>query len=876
MKRWLFTLPLLAGADPRALLAQEVVPPVASATVQDPQAAPPQDDEDDGEGEDPAIVVTGHKAPRGAVIGDVRPDEQFSRATIRALGINSVSELLQELAPQIRSGQGRGGEPTIVLLNGRRTSGFSEVRDIPAEAIARAEILPEEVALKYGYPADQRVVNIVLRKRFHALIAEAGDRIATEGGRNLVDPGVTYLEIDHDRRVNIALQYQHADDLLESARHPGAFAPRRPYDVVGNVAALTPAGEIDPALSALAGRTVTLAGVPAMAVGRPLALGDFVAGANRANITDTTPFRTLLPSGDRGSINASYSRNILGSIAATINGRLEASNDVSLLGLPKLKLDLPAGNPFSPFANDVAVYRLAEGAPPLSRHERDIGGHLALMLNSHAGAWQWSFSGTYDHLEARTRTEGGIDQTAIDAALQARDPAVNPFGAFGPGLLLARQPDITRLVSDAGGFDAMIHGPALHLPAGQVLTSLRLGANWSALDGHSVRLGVAQDSGASRSDVSGQLSIDVPITSSRNNVLAALGNLSVNGNVALHRLSDFGTQKTLGYGVVWSPVQPLRLIASMTDADGAPSLVQIGAPVLTTPNVRIYDFMQGATVEASRIEGGNARLSGDNRRVLKIGATWKPGWTKGLSLTANYIHARTRNAIVPFAATPALEAAFPGRVVRDSAGALTRFDDRPVNVSRDDREELRWGINWLKALGGTGASGGHVPGMRKNANRLSFALYHTWHLRHDVLLRDGLPMLDLLHGDTLAMTGGDPRHEIEAQAGIASNGIGLRLSADWRSATTAQRMARGTTASALSFSDLATANLRIFANLGQQQALARAHPWLAGVRLTLAVDNIFDGRPRVTDASGATPYIYQPAFLDPLGRTIRFSIRKTF
>jgi len=34
------------------------------------------------------------------------------------------------------------------------------------------EILPEEVALKYGYPAVQRVVNIVLRRRFRTTTVE--------------------------------------------------------------------------------------------------------------------------------------------------------------------------------------------------------------------------------------------------------------------------------------------------------------------------------------------------------------------------------------------------------------------------------------------------------------------------------------------------------------------------------------------------------------------------------------------------------------------------------------------------------------------------------------------------------------------------------
>ena len=44
------------------------------------------------------------------------------------------------------------------------------------------EILPEEVALKYGYRADQKVVNIVLRQRFRSTTAQVGGKLATEGG----------------------------------------------------------------------------------------------------------------------------------------------------------------------------------------------------------------------------------------------------------------------------------------------------------------------------------------------------------------------------------------------------------------------------------------------------------------------------------------------------------------------------------------------------------------------------------------------------------------------------------------------------------------------------------------------------------------------
>ena len=76
--------------------------------------------------------------------------------------------MLEALAPQIGSAQGRGGGAPDPALNGQRISGFRELRDIPTEAISRVEILPEEVALKYGYRADQKVVNIVLRQRFRS------------------------------------------------------------------------------------------------------------------------------------------------------------------------------------------------------------------------------------------------------------------------------------------------------------------------------------------------------------------------------------------------------------------------------------------------------------------------------------------------------------------------------------------------------------------------------------------------------------------------------------------------------------------------------------------------------------------------------------
>src|SRR3546814_14420972 len=72
-------------------------------------------------------------------------------------GVSSVEELLAAIEPITRSGRGRGSGRPVLLVNGRRISGFGAVRNIPPEAIAKVEVFPEEVALQYGRSEERRV-----------------------------------------------------------------------------------------------------------------------------------------------------------------------------------------------------------------------------------------------------------------------------------------------------------------------------------------------------------------------------------------------------------------------------------------------------------------------------------------------------------------------------------------------------------------------------------------------------------------------------------------------------------------------------------------------------------------------------------------------
>nr|MDQ2878701.1 TonB-dependent receptor [Pseudomonadota bacterium] len=184
-----------------------------------------------------------------------------------------------------------------------------------------------------------------------------------------------------------------------------------------------------------------------------------------------------------------------------------------------------------------------------------------------------------------------------------------------------------------------------------------------------------------------------------------------------------------------------------------------------------------------------------------------------------------------------------------------------------------------EGLGGGGRRGfGGRGGGRFGAQaggRIQLAVYHTIHFVDRVSLQAGGLPIDLLNGGATGNGGGQPRHEVEAQAGYANNGLGIRFSENWQSAT---HVDAGTplAPTALRFGALSKLNVRLFDDFSQNLPFIKNHKWAAGLRVSLNVSNVFDARQRVTDQTGIVPISYQGAYLDPVGRTVSLSIRKLF
>ncbi len=135
-------------------------------------------------------------------------------------------------------------------------------------------------------------------------------------------------------------------------------------------------------------------------------------------------------------------------------------------------------------------------------------------------------------------------------------------------------------------------------------------------------------------------------------------------------------------------------------------------------------------------------------------------------------------------------------------------------------------------------------------------------------------MLDLLHGDALT-GGGVPRNTLSLEGGVFYNGLGVRMSGSYKSGTKVYGTG-GPASSDLSFSDLFTLDLRVFADLGRQEKLVKAVPFFEGTRVSFGITNLFDARQRVTDQNGVVPLRYQPYLIDPNGRSFRIEFRKLF
>lgn len=859
------------------------------------------------------IVVTAERI-RGSVNTDVPPVEQLNEADIASLGASSLTDVVAAVAPQANSGRGRGGGMPIILLNGQRVSGFRELRDLPPEAIRQVQIFPEEVALKYGFRPDQRVINFILKDNFASFASEIERAQPQDGGFARNEFETTLTRIGKNTRFNLDIELERSTALTESERDlissGGSLLARG-----GNISGLGVNGTISPALSALAGSNVTKAGVP-LGISNP-SLAQFASTANRLNDGDIGDVRTLLPRTERLEVNGTWSKSLGPQTILSLNANYALTGNESLLGLPGTSFVLPGSSPFSPFGQDVTLSRYFDSPRPLERESETHVFQTGSTFNHALGGWRWTVTGNYARTANDTRTTRNADFTALRAGVLAG--TTNPFAADFAANLLFLAPDLASSLNQNMDMRSTLAGTALKLPTGDVQMTFASGFTRQMLDSETWRSGVTTDISLRRNIMSHSVNAELPLTGRDFGLGAVIGEWSINGNIGYSDLSDFGKLMEYGAGLRWAPARNLTFQASITGDENAPGIGQLGNPTLVTPNVATYDFTRGESLFINVITGGTPALIGEKRRDLILNANWNPDFIKDFALQFNYFKNNSRNTTAAFPLlTPEIEAAFASRVVRDVNGRLVSIDQRPVNFDRETSQRIRWGFNisgsigttaampWRGPAGGPPAAAAGAPGApgapraagggfggrgfgggfggggpRFGApgggqpSRWNIALYHSYRIEDEILIRPGVPVLDLLNGSATSSNGGASRHEVELSGGLFHKGFGFRLQGTYKSGTTADGTGLAGS-NDLRFSDIAAIGAFLFVNLDQQASVIKAVPLLKGSRISFRIDNILNDIVDVRDQNGNVPLGYQPGYIDPRGRVFELSFRKRF
>ena len=777
---------------------------ITTVVLQTSHAEAQQSPENDQADTRPEIVVT---APRisGSAVDDIAPEITINEDEIEGYGASTLADLLTALAPQTQSGRGRGGGAPVILVNGRRVSSFAEIRDLPSEAILRVEVLPEEAALRYGFSADQRVTNFILRPGFAAITFEGDYGLSTAGGRAETEFGSTFTRIGEKGRINLNAEYNGGTALNEAERNIDR-------------------GALDP--------------------GR---------------------FRTLLPRSDELTLGATVNRTITDTVGLTLNGRYDYADRASQFGVASLSGD----GLIDPLDRNATTRTLRGG----------------LTLDGPIGRWQWSLTGNVDRARLKTLT---------DRQSGGRDSATS--------------------TATSGDAIYTLSGALLELPAGKVQATLRGGFDARTFVSQSVRSGVTRNAQFGRDEANVRASIDIPLADKARGVASALGDLSVNFNAGYRELDDFAGLTAYGFGLNWTPVKGVSLLAGITTEEAAPSIQQLGEPLLVTPGVPVFDFRNQASVIIDRISGGNPALRAEQRRDIKIGLSYQISQTPLLSLSSNFFRNRSSGTVASFPAlTPEIERAFPDRFVRDASGRLLSIDTRPINYNTTRSDVLRTGFNLFNPFkapprregaaerpagarpgaaserpgggarassgprgGGPGRGGGGFGGPG-GPGGIQLGLYYSYRFTDEISIQRSLPALNLLDGSAVGGNGGSSRHAVELESGVFKNGLGLRLTGNYISGSTVKgSLTPGSSDGDLRFSDLLTLNARFFINFDSRKSLIKRVPLLKGTRLSLRIDNLTNAIRDVRDNNGMVPFSFLPGFVDPRGRFIEVSLRKIF
>jgi len=619
---------------------------------------------------------------------------------LRDLAVNSASSWADNFAYGAWGGSGialRGlsEKYTLVLVDGVRVApygwpsngydSFFDLNSLPLNFIERIEVVKTGAVSEYGSDAIGGVINIITRKGYKGLEAEAAYGDATHGGeptrRFSLLGGVGDLQEDRYNLTATATYFLQGGYTLaersntRSQTYGGVFSGAADYWSPGG-------GSAGAALSPCpSGATVADAGTLLSGPGSGTACA--VSTANgislhpheerfqaSANLTVrlADEVNGVLQLWDSRNISSGYQTNSTNEGYASYSGVVPASNIYNPYGVPTQLSYTFLGQPL--------------GITVRSNFYRALAGLEGSFNTPGWGEWDWKATishsqSTVDNYATGLLSLTGLQNVFNNSVFDFSDPSETPNGLDG-----LYENDSNQAISKLDTMDLSASTTSLfRLPAGgvgagvgaQFLHERQDASNYPLQAAGLVTPVYLQAIDGQRNVAAVYYQVNIPV----------LPNLTFSQSSRYDHYSDFGSAFSPRFALSFKPVTGLNTYISYTRGFRAPTLAETsleettGVQSATDPYSSTPDKQLGVPV----VVGGNPTLRAEHTQNYNLGLEWEPATNAALGVDLYRI------AIRDVIGTPNIQALIdandPAIVVRAANGEILY-----VNMSNENLNSL--------------------------------------------------------------------------------------------------------------------------------------------------------------------------------------------
>jgi len=644
------------------------------------------------------VVVTGSRIRGAPLVG--APVTSVGREEIESAGAVNTTQILLQV-PQIfnlgisESSRGQSGGntnityaaginlrgigpfATLVLVNGHRvvaqgTQGLAvDPSIIPSLLIERVEVVADGASAIYGSDAVAGVANLILRRNEAGVQGFArfglGDQYHERQIGGLVgrqwSGGQFTLAFENTFRS--ALSGRDRDFFTGDLRDRGGGDFRSTQCSPGNIV-------ISGVNYAIPAGGVTAANAAALL-------------PNTTNRCDNLKIQDLIPEQERSTVAFNFNHKLGGGISLYGDGLVSRRDYAFRPGALASTLTVPQTNPFyvrpptAPAGTSESVAFSFINELPVNTnagYSRTAEGTLGADLELAAG-WKAGVLYTFGQNEDQSTTMRGLNNGAVNAALNATDPtrALNPFSS-APNSAAVLDSISNQIAISPGrtNFQNLVlkaDGPLARLPGGPLRAAVGFEAQ------HIDTVG-GQTTGPATNPTKGEIQLKrtvnsvygellVPLVGAANAV-PGIRRLDLSAAVRNDRYSDVGSTTNPKLAVSWAPADGVAVRATYGESFRAPGLVQIrpftggGRGGLFVQNYS--DPTQGGALRVGvALQGLNPDLKPETAKTQTIGLDWDLPLPQKTRLSLTWFDITYDNQIVSYLSDLTIlnrEAAFAG------------------------------------------------------------------------------------------------------------------------------------------------------------------------------------------------------------------------